>query len=119
MKRNHSEAFGQESRMPSTSGSESQFINAMFLCENAKLLGEHVSPPPTLQTVRVCNQSLPAYQPWEYRKMTIHSEKVVFLSQLKAHKQNKNLFGAENLNIDSRSFQESKICHKTILFFCL
>lgn len=76
-------------------------------------------PPPTLQTLRVCNQSLPAYQPWEYRKMTIHSEKVVFLSQLKAHKQNKNLFGAENLNIDSRSFQESKICHKTILFFCL
>ena len=50
--------------------------------------------------------------------MTIHSEKVVFLSQLKAHKQNKNLFGAENLNIDSRSFQEGKICYKMILFFC-
>ena len=118
MKRTHSEAFGQESRMPSTSGSESQFINAMFLCEMQNYWGS-MCPPPTLQTVRVCNQSLPAYQPWEYRKMTIHSEKVVFLSQLKAHKQNKNLFEAENLNIDSRSFQESKICHKTILFFCL
>ena len=45
MKKTHSEAFGQESNMPSTSGSESQFINAVFFCENAKLLGEHVSSP--------------------------------------------------------------------------
>ena len=33
MKRTHPEAFGHESSMPSTSGSESQCINVMFLCE--------------------------------------------------------------------------------------
>ena len=33
MKRTHSQPFGHESSMPSTSGSESQCINAMFLCE--------------------------------------------------------------------------------------
>ena len=33
MKRTHPEAFGHESSMPSTSGSESKCINAMFLCE--------------------------------------------------------------------------------------
>ena len=33
MKRTHPEAFEHESSMPSTSGSESKCINAMFLCE--------------------------------------------------------------------------------------
>ena len=33
MKRTHPEAFGHEPSMPSTSGSESQCINVMFLCE--------------------------------------------------------------------------------------
>ena len=61
MKSTHSEAFGQESSMPSTSGSESQFINAVFLCKNAKLLGEHVSPPAP-QSLRVRNQSSPSYR---------------------------------------------------------
>ena len=48
-------------------------------------------------------------------KMTINTfRKRSFLSQLAAHKENKNLFEAENLNIDSKSFQESKIYDKTI-----
>ena len=33
MKRTYGEAFGHESSMPSISGSDSQCINAMFLCE--------------------------------------------------------------------------------------
>lgn len=44
MKRTHSEAFGQESSMPSTSGSESQFINAVFFSEK-NYLGCMCPPP--------------------------------------------------------------------------
>ena len=50
--------------------------------------------------------------------MTINTFCKSFLSQLAAHKENKNLFEAENLNIDSKSFQESKIYDKTIFSVC-
>lgn len=45
--------------------------------------------------------------------MTIHSGKVVFWANLQLISK-KNLFEAENLNIDSRGFQESQIYDKTI-----
>lgn len=47
--------------------------------------------------------------------MTINTfGKSSFLSQLAAHKENKNLFEAENLNIDSKSVQENKIYDKVV-----